>query len=270
VSSDTTALGDRMKRYEAPYRALLPRRTYTVLRVDGRAFHTYLRGAVRPFDEAFAADMDAVAAAMCKEITGAFLAYVQSDEISIVAADFRSTSTEPWFGGVVAKWTSIGAAIATAELNARRPGRRALFDARVFTLSDPVEVANYLVWRQRDATRNSIVMAGQAHFPHRSLHGQDTGQIQERLWAERGVNWNRYPDGFKRGRVATRVVGFRDSEHPERGRAPRSWWAAEPAPVFIAEPGSWLARTIPTLPTLAPAPPCGVGHSLAPHQSAPA
>jgi tRNA(His) guanylyltransferase len=94
--SDSTSLGDRMKRYEAVTQSALPRRTYTVIRVDIRAAHVYLRAADRPFDYEFMADMDATAEAMCAEISGAVLAYAQSDEISILATDFDSHGTEPW------------------------------------------------------------------------------------------------------------------------------------------------------------------------------
>lgn len=259
--TDKTALGDRMKRYEAAYRSTLPRRTYTLLRVDGRSFHSYLRGAVKPFDEAFMADMDAVAEALCAEITGSVFAYTQSDEISLLVTDFASEQTEPWFGGVVAKQVSISAALATAVLNERRPDGRALFDSRVFTLSDPVEVANYFLWRQRDAVRNSIAMAAQARFSHRELHGVSTGGMQELLWSEHGINWNDYPDGCKRGRIAVRHVGERAVEYVDKRSnetvntiAVRSWWETSPAPHFTTEPGSWLARTIPSLPTLQAAP----------------
>ena len=259
--SDTSALGDRMKRHEAAHRAVLPRRTYTVLRVDGRAFHNYLRGAAKPFDEAFMADMDAVAEALCAEITGSVFAYTQSDEISILATDFATEQTEPWFGGVVAKQLSISAALATAVLNERRPGHRALFDARVFTLSDPVEVANYFLWRQRDCVRNSISMAAQAHFSHKRLNGVNGGGMQELLWSEAGVNWNDYPDGCKRGRISVRHTGERLVEYVDkrsnetmRTTALRSWWQTDAAPHFTAEPGSWLAETIPAMPRLQRAP----------------
>lgn len=258
--TDRTALGDRMKRHEEPFRAVLPRRTYTVLRVDGRAFHSYLRGAERPFDTTFMGDMDAVAEALCAEIAGAVLAYTQSDEISVLFTDFASEQTEPWFGGVVAKQLSISAALATAVLNERRPGRRALFDSRVFTLSDPVEVANYLLWRQRDAVRNSISMAAQAHFSHRRLHQISTAGMQELLWSEARVNWNDYPDGCKRGRITMRHTGERPVEYIDRRtreavstKAVRSWWATTAAPHFTTAPGAWLATTIPRLPTLADA-----------------
>src|SRR5262249_28462896 len=149
------------KRYERATRTVLPRRTYTLLRVDGRAFHSYLRDAARPYDLEFMADLDTVAAELCREIPGTVFAYVQSDEISVLTVDFDSTGTQPWFDGEVQKMVSLSAAIATAALNARRPGRPATFDARVFTIADPVEVANYFVWRQRDAVRNSIAMAAQ-------------------------------------------------------------------------------------------------------------
>jgi tRNA(His) 5'-end guanylyltransferase len=255
--TDSTAIGDRMKRHEAAYRQLLPRRTYSILRVDGKSFHSYLRGCQRPFDEVFMADMDAVAEALCAEISGAVLAYTQSDEISVLYTDFGSPGTEPWFGGVLAKQLTIAASLATAVLNERRPGKRALFDARVFTLADPVEVANYFLWRQRDAVRNSISMAAQAYFSHRQLHQVNTGRIQEMLWAEHGINWNDYPDGCKRGRTTVRQVGERAVEYTDKRSqeqvtttAVRSWWETSGAPHFTAEPNGWLASVIPALPGL--------------------
>lgn len=256
--TDSTAIGDRMKRHETVYRQLLPRRTYSVLRVDGRSFHSYLRGCERPFDQAFMADMDAVAEALCSEIPGAVLAYTQSDEISVLYTDFGSTGTEPWFGGVQAKQLTIASSLATAVLNERRPGKRALFDARVFTLSDPVEVANYFIWRQRDAVRNSISMAAQARFSHRQLHQVNSGQMQELLWKEHGINWNDYPTGCKRGRTTLRQVGERTVEFTHKRTkelqtvvAMRSWWETAGAEHFTAEPDGWLASAIPALPSLA-------------------
>lgn len=257
MSSDSTALGDRMKRAEAVTRQLLPRRTFSLLRVDVRAAHSYLRGAVRPFDLDFMADMDAVAEALCAEITGAVLAYTQSDEISVLYTDFGSPGTEPWFGGVLAKQQAIAAALATAVLNERRPGKRALFDARAFTLADPIEVANYMIWRQRDAVRNSISMAAQAKFSPRRLHGVNSGGMQELLWSEHGINWNDYPDGCKRGRASVRKTGERAVTYTHKRTgvehstvAMRTWWETSGAPHFTAEPGGWLAGIIPAPPSL--------------------
>jgi tRNA(His) 5'-end guanylyltransferase len=243
------ALGDRMKGYEATTRHLLPRRTYALLRVDGKAFHTYTRGLERPFDVGLMEDMNAVAVDLCKEISGSVLAFVQSDEISVLVQDFKRIGTQPWMGGVLAKWQSVGASIATAGLNHRRPDKRALFDARVFTLPDAVEVANYFVWRQKDAVRNSISMVAQANFSHRQLQGLSTSQMQELLWQEKGVNWNDLPAGWKRGRVVFKVqeeveISYMDREEVTK-TALRTFWRSEGAPLFSASPEGWLAAQIP-------------------------
>src|SRR5690242_17305079 len=103
MATDRTSLGDRMKEYEWAYRYVLPRRTYTILRVDGRAFHNLTKGLDRPYDERFMDIMDTVAYELCQEIQGARLAYVQSDEISVLYTDFDAPGTQAWFGGVLAK-----------------------------------------------------------------------------------------------------------------------------------------------------------------------
>jgi tRNA(His) guanylyltransferase len=256
TSSDRTALGDRMKGYERATRTVLPRRTYTLIRVDGRAFHSYLRGAAKPYDYDFMADMDAVAEALCSEISGSVFAFTQSDEISVLAIDFGGPNTQPWFAGEVQKVVSSAAALASVTLCRRRPGAPT-FDARAFTLADPVEVANYFIWRQRDCVRNSITMAAQAVFSHRRLHGVNGTQMQELLFAEAGINWNDYPPGAKRGRVAVRHSGEREvtftdrrTEQEQTVVAMRSWWATESAPHFTTDAGGFLATTIPPLPSL--------------------
>ncbi|HEX5568542.1 MAG TPA: tRNA(His) guanylyltransferase Thg1 family protein [Streptomyces sp.] len=259
--SDSTSLGDRMKLYEHATRHTLPRRTYTLIRVDGRAWHSFLRHADKPFDDAVMAGMDKVAQALCVEMSGAVFAYTQSDECSVLLTDFGSAGTQPWFNGVVQKMASIAASTATAAFydvyGTNDAGTIATFDARVFTIPDPVEVANYFLWRQRDAVRNSISMAAQAHFSHKRLHKVNTDQMQELLWAEAGINWDDYPAGCKRGRVTARQVGEREVSYIDRRSgervstsAVRSWWETTGAPHFTANPDGWLAETIPPLPSL--------------------
>lgn len=249
------ALGDRMKLYEAATRYLLPRRTYTVIRVDGKAFHSYLRHAEKPYDFGFIEDMGAVAVTLCEEISGAVFAYHQSDEISVLVQDFDSPGTQPWFGGVLAKVVSVSAALATARLNSRRPGVTfAMFDSRAFTMADPLEVANYFIWRQRDAVRNSVSMAAQARFSPKQLHGKNGAEMQEMLWSQCGVNWNDYPDAAKRGQIVSKQSGQREVTftHKRTGVeetvvALRTWWEALAAPHFTANPGSWLVDAIPMI-----------------------
>jgi tRNA(His) 5'-end guanylyltransferase len=171
------ALGTRMKEhYEFRARTYLPRRTHSVIRIDGKTFHSYTRGLQRPFDQQLMDDMSATAKFLCEQIDGAALAYTQSDEISLLLTDFANAKTQAWFDGNVQKMVSVSASLATARFNQLRAGKLAFFDSRVFTIPDPVEVRNYCVWRQQDCTRNSISMAAQANFSHKQLHGKNSGE----------------------------------------------------------------------------------------------
>ena len=165
--------------YENRTRNFLPRRTYTIIRVDGKAFHTYTRGLETPFDGKLVSDMDETACYMCKNVQGAKFAFVQSDEISILLTDFDSLTTDAWFDGNVQKMASVSSSLATAKFNALRPDKIALFDSRVFSIPSTVEVANYFIWRQQDATRNSISSVAQSMFSHSELENKNTNQMQE-------------------------------------------------------------------------------------------
>lgn len=238
------ALGARMKSdYEFRARTMLPRRTWTIVRIDGKAFHAYTRGLDRPFDRQFIDDMVTTTVHLCEQVQGCRLGYCQSDEISLVLADNQGPASEAWFDGNQQKIVSVTASMATAKFNQLRPGRLAYFDSRAFTIPDVHEVANYLVWRQQDAVRNSISMAAQAQFSHRELHGVTAGQMQEKLFTERGINWNDYDPWCKRGafvvqRTRSEQVTYTDKRTQEEHAvdALRSRW--EPVgvtPTFTAE-----------------------------------
>lgn len=234
------SLGDRMKeQYENRTRYSVPRRTYTMIRVDGKAFHSYTRGCERPFDDNLIASMDNTAKYLCENIQGAKLAYVQSDEISVLVTDFDEISTESWFNGNLQKMVSISAALATAAFNREaqerlpaKNGKLAMFDARVFTIPDPIEVCNYFVWRQKDATRNSVQMVAQSMYSQKELNGKKIPDLQELIF-QKGVNWNDYGAGKKRGRVVMRG-------------ADGAWFINQNAPIFTQE-RDFLRQFIPVI-----------------------
>lgn len=197
-------IGDRFKGYERCYDFVLPRRLPMVIRVDGRAFHGLKL--IKPFDEVFGARMTLTAMALCAEIQGAVLAYYQSDEISIIDRDDMSNTTEPWLGKRLSKVLSLSAAIATSRFNVEAPYEWGLrqFDSRAFVLPDLSEVTNYLIWRQQDASRNSVSMAAHAAFSHKSLHEKNVPMMLDML-REAGKPWEDTPTHFKRGMVLRRV-----------------------------------------------------------------
>ena len=243
--------------YERRTQTELPRRTYTLLRIDGRAFHTYTRNCARPYDLELMADMDATAQALCQSIDGARFGFVQSDEISILLTDFAEFGSEAWFDGNVQKIVSVSASLATAHFNSVRARHGAdslaCFDARVWTIPDASEVANYFVWRQQDATRNSISMAARAHFSHRECQGKSTDALQELLFSQAGINWNDFPVGFKRGRAIVKESMERETTYTDKrtgetrsSMALRTYWASVEPPVFTQD-RPWLLEKIPTV-----------------------
>jgi len=248
--SNEKSLGDRMKEdYENRFRTSLPRRSYTIIRVDGKAFHTYTRGLKKPFDEGLIKDMNDTAAYMCKNIMGAKLAYVQSDEITIVITDFGDESTQAWFDNNLQKMCSVAASMATAKFNQLRMARKcwdgndvdgcldceditnfklAEFDARVFQIPQKVEVINCLIFRQQDAVRNSISSVAQSMFSAKELHGVKTDQMQEMIFQKTGINWNDYSFREKRGGVIAKVP------HQVEGSTRNKWEMIE-TPIFTQD-----------------------------------
>lgn len=255
-------LGDRMKsNYEDRSKFHLLRRTYTIIRLDGKAFHTFTKGFKRPFDQDLMDMMDNTAKALCEQIQNVKMAYIQSDEITLVLTDFDSIKTEAWFDGNVQKIASVSASIATAEFNKAQiqlalskkdvnidpyNTKFALFDARVFQIPEHSEVKNCLIWRQEDATKNSITMVAQSLYSHKELHKKNSDEKQEMIF-QKGINWNNLPVGQKRGRtvIIKEVPGC--SVNPKSGELvtfTRKVWTITDPPIFTSEEGQLFLNEI--------------------------
>lgn len=246
------SLGDRMKGYESVSDYRLVKRTPVIIRIDGKAFHTFTRGFNKPFDEYFMRAMFETAKALCEQIQCCKLAYTQSDEISLLLVDYNTLQTQPWFENRLCKMCSISASVATlafnnafrclvaeaskteaAELTAVYKGalkRGGLFDSRAYNMPRE-EVANYFLWRQNDATRNSILGVGQKKFSRKALQNKSCNDIQEMLFTERGINWNDLDIKYKRGVCVVRV----EREVGEKTR--HIWEVDENIPIFSTEEG---------------------------------
>ena len=199
-------MGDRLKMFEGieAGRILIPNLPICV-RVDGRAFHTFTRGMNRPYDERMSKAMIETMKYIVQK-TDACIGYVQSDEISLVLSDIK----DPLFGGRVQKLTSVIAAMATAkfndEIHKSFPDKPlAEFDCRVWNVPSRTEAANTILWREFDATKNSISMAARSVYSDNQLLNKNSSDKQEMLW-QKGINWDKYPVFFKRGTYARRVV----------------------------------------------------------------
>lgn len=237
--------------YEDRTRYFVPRRTFTIIRLDGKAFHTYTRGLEKPFDHGLSEDIDSAIIALLPHIQGAQFAYTQSDEISVLTTDFALPNTSAWFDGNVQKIASVSASIMTAEFNRYRLVRAcgiesgdkyretplAYFDARVFTIPDRIEVMNYFIWRNQDASRNSVSMVAQAAFSHKKLQGVSTLGMKEML-EQTDKPWESYPQEDRYGRIIVKEE-YTIPCPPEFHRAgcggpdvTRTRWVSKPAWAF--------------------------------------
>lgn len=276
MGKNNDSLGDRMKKYEAVPRNFLTRRVPVVIRLDGKAFHTFTKGMRKPFDRILMSTMQLTMRELCKNIQGCVFGYTQSDEITLVLTDYATIQTDAWFGYNVQKMTSVAASMATLYFNqfftqelfgriddypddekgtseewnylmmlAKKKTYKALFDARAFSIPKD-EVCNCLVWRQQDATRNSIDAVGQANFSHRELQGKSCNDIQEMLWNQRNLNWNDFPVDCKRGSCCIRVkkeISMTDPrDHEKTIQVTRNEWAIDREPPIFTQDRDYVER----------------------------
>lgn len=273
MGKKTNTIGSRMKGYEQVSKTFLPRRIPVIIRLDGKAFHSFTKGMKRPFDALFRTVMEETMRYLCQNIQGCVFGYTQSDEISLVLTDYAMISTDAWFGYSVQKMCSVAASMATLAFNrifaeevtlqiklfpenimesSTRPPEdfdyllklqekflQAMFDARAFSVPKE-EVCNCLIWRQQDATRNSIESVGQFYFSQKELNGKNCNEIQDMLWKQKGVNWNDYPVRFKRGSCCYRGINQSTMSDP---RDPgntitverRVWIVDDEPPIFTQD-----------------------------------
>lgn len=222
------ALGDRMKEYEAheTSRRFLPGLPVCA-RIDGRGFSQFTKDMARPYDEAMSRTMIETTRVLVDK-THALCGYTQSDEISLV---FQAKSPEGdiFFAGKVMKMASVLAGLATSAFTIAMiehfPNWRDLldrmphFDARVWQVPSEAEATNVFLWRNLDATKNATSMAARAFYSHTKLHGKRREEMNEMLFAK-GVNFNNYPEFFKRGTFLRRTNIERCLNEEELARIP--------------------------------------------------
>ena len=198
---------------------------------------------------------------LCKNMPGCVLGYTQSDEITLILTDYKKLTSDAFFDYEVQKVCSVAASMATmkfnkifekkvesfieeggafslAQLNYNQMKMEphlkaiemgAMFDARCFNIPKE-EVTNLVYWRQQDASKNSVSMAARAYFSHNEVHGKNTSQMQEMLFAVHGINWNDYPIPCKRGSCCV--------------KGEKGWYIDEEIPIFKGDNRAYIEDRI--------------------------
>lgn len=216
------SLGERMKKYESVTNTKLIPNMDTVIRLDGRSFSKFTKRFKKPFDDYFVNMMNLTTKYLCENLQNVKFGFVQSDEISLYITDLSSYEDSLPFDGKIQKLVSISSSLASSyfamllmdyEINVEgKPitdvisgGRKLpVFDSRVFQLPNFNELKNCFIWRQRDCVKNSISSVGQFYFSTSELKNKNTNEVQDMLFNIKGVNWNDFNVGLKRGRMVTK------------------------------------------------------------------
>jgi len=246
------SLSVRMKGYEDISRIYLTKRSPVIIRIDGKAFHSFTKGLIKPFDKIFMESMSGTAKYLCENITGCKVAYIQSDEISLLLTDYDTNETQCWFDNNLQKLVSVSASMATLAFNKvfaekcagffeadgeetayrtalnKAMHKGATFDSRAFVLPKD-EVVNYFIWRQQDATRNSVLSLAQSLFNQKELQGVSCDELQDKMFTEKGVNWNDCAVPQKRGTCVVKQTVLKNGVE----RTP--WIIDENIPVFTKD-----------------------------------
>lgn len=215
------SLDTRMKRYEAVTDGILVNRMPVIIRLDGCHFHTFTKGLDKPFDDVLVKAMQLTTLDLCKNIQNCVFGYTQSDEITLVINTYQTLESSTWFDNRIQKICSVAASMCSrlfnenfrklameVHTNAQISDEKyftyaakfntADFDCRVFNIPRE-EAVNCVIWRQKDCEKNSVMSLAQTLYSQSELNGVKYKAAQNKMFTEKGVNWDELPTYLKRG-----------------------------------------------------------------------
>ena len=250
------SLGGRMKQYEAVSKTSLVQRMPVILRLDGCHFHTFTKGFIKPFDDVMIKSMQDTMKYLCENIQNCVFGYTQSDEITLVLVDYKNLNSSQWFDNEVQKMCSVAASMAGmfftrcfaynalyADVDDEQYKKYenaiacgAYFDCRAFNVPKE-DVCNCIIYRQQDATRNSIQSLAQANFSHKALYGLSCNMLQDKLMVEKGINWNDLDIVKKRGSACIK------NYYTENGKM-RSRWLIDYSMPILSQDRNYVEQLV--------------------------
>jgi tRNA(His) guanylyltransferase len=183
-----------------------------IIRLDGNNFNKWTVGLEKPFDEKLNQLMIETTQFLVEE-TNAVVGYTQSDEITLILYSSDRKSSIYHKGKKQKILSKLPSKLANFFNNRRKElllnhDKDAIFDARIYQTPTLHDATVQLLWRENDATKNSVSMLAQSMFshgkPNSALHGKNGSDMQD-MMMEKGVNWNDLPAKYKRGVYIKRV-----------------------------------------------------------------
>lgn len=205
------SLDDKMKAYESKFtKETVDCDLPICVRLDGKGFSKFTKSLKRPFDERLSQIMINVMNHLVEK-TGATIGYTQSDEITLLFLNTTGTD-EMSFNGKIQKLTSTYAAMTSVKFNKEleksipeKSEDLPIFDARIWNVPTIKEALDVILWRMRDARKNSISMACHAHIHHKKTLTKNSIERVQML-QDMGIIWSNYPEYFKTGTLAIKTL----------------------------------------------------------------
>ena len=239
ISRDFDSIGNKHKELEAIYDYRLVPGSLIMARLDGRAFHSLLKKADKPYDLSYITALEATTIAVIKEFA-VDLAYVQSDEITLFWHNLNM------FDLRVQKLCSVLASFTCSNFSQRWDLKCIMpsFDCRIWQEPTLEGVAENLLWREWDASKNSVSMAAHTMFKQKELHGKSTKERIE-MMESKGFHWNQLDDRLKRGSFFKRVKVLSTLTEEEYAKVPAKHQHLHQGPVerSVIERKNWPRLT---------------------------
>lgn len=224
-------LKEKSKFFQERRNYLIDTDKYILVHVDGRSFSKMVKNKFRkPFDDSFIEMMNQTAVYLCENVQGCQLAYVQSDEISLLIKK-NNPEGDVFFGGRLCKMQSIIASLASAKfnqlmmiynitgedgtcdvymdnteivdeiVNVIHDSPLYQFDCKVWDVDSANDAMAWFLFRNIDCIRNSKQQTAQTYLTHKELIGLDTDKQIDLLLNKTNVDWNTFDCGKKYGRL---------------------------------------------------------------------
>ena len=242
-------LKDRMEYLKNLVDYRLVPNSYVIAHVDGRSFSKKIKKRFeRPFDDDFMKMMDETAKYLCREICGCKMAYVQSDEMSLILTDFDTLETSSFFEYRLCKLQSIIASLATCKFNQQyykyefakinkidevlSDKNLFQFDCKCFNVFSYNDAFAWLKYRQNDCIRNSKGQTAQTYLPHKDLVGVKADDQIQLLKELKGIDWHSFDDSKEYGRIIHKeLVEFKHNDVNVQDYV-RSVWVSSPCQIM--------------------------------------
>ena len=201
---------------------------YILVHVDGRSFSKLIKSKFnKPFDKDFIDMMNKTAIFLCENVQGAKIAYVQSDEITLLLKK-DTPEGDVFFGGRLCKMQSIIASLATSEFNRHYIRynifnkddwseygisdlddelcdlKLAQFDCKVWDVDTANDAFAWFLFRNIDCVKNSKQQFAQTYLSHKELLNLNADEQIAKAMNEKGVDWNQCPQDQRFGRVISK------------------------------------------------------------------